>query len=150
MLVSPEAPGVKPPAPGAFPFSFNRRLGIGPRIQHAVHRPIEPLAHILGAATGRLRSSGVVHLAARRIRRNQAVVDAFEQNRGGLYPILRISCEPTDEVAVVITASGIQGAASALLGRAHLALARSAPTGAFAAVLTKGRYAEVVGHRYEI
>ena len=76
MLVSPEAPGVKPPAPGAFPFSFNRRLGIGPRIQHAVHRPTEPLAHILGAATGRLRSSGVVHLAARRIRRNQAVVDA--------------------------------------------------------------------------
>src|SRR5262249_39743573 len=109
-------------------------------------RPIPPPGHVLGTAAVRLRPSGVVHLAARRVRRNQAVVDAFEQSRGGPHPILRISCEPTDEVAVVITASGIQGAASALLGRAHFPPARPTGTGAFAAMLTERDYTEDVRH----
>src|SRR5262249_8316887 len=58
-----------------------------------------------------------------------------------------ISCEPTDEVAVVITASGIQGAPSALLGRAHFPSARPTSTGAFAAMLTERGYTVDVGHQ---
>src|SRR6516162_10453894 len=96
--------------------------------------PISSLGRVLASAAVRLTPSEVGHLAARRERRNQAIVNTSEQGRGVLTPVIRISHKPRNDVPA---APGIQSIAiGALTLLAHFPLARSTRTAATAAVLT--------------
>src|SRR5262249_61217130 len=80
------------------------------------------------------------------VRRNQAIVNALEQDRGGLYPVVCISHEPREDVTAI---SGFQGIAiGALPLLANLALARATSTRATATMLLQGDYAGEIGHRH--
>src|SRR5215831_16235347 len=103
-----------------------------PRVEQFVQRPVSYLGPVLAAAAARLRPLEVIHFTARRVRRNQAIANALQQDSGVPNPVFRVSFEPRDDVV-----AACEFRLTALLRRPNLAFAR--PAGTDARELGRGR-----------